>query len=673
MGILQEKAGSPTKTASPNAAVTSLINHLSETLWKLQEEDGHWHFALDDNVTMSAEFILFHRWIDLHDDVLIQKLAHGIRNRQKEDGSWDLFYGGPGNLSATIESYLALLVSGASKSDPALERARRFILKNGGIAKSRVFTKIWLSLFGLYPWSGVPMIPPEIMLAPRQIPFNLYEFSYWSRVTIVPLTILFHLQRSQKLTFDVDELYLHPSDKHQAEIVPPAPIDESWIVPNTRWDLPFVKWENIFVALNRGVSLYESKVPVKPLRRFAVQRAREWILSHQEESGDWGGIQPPMLNNIMALYALGMPLENPVIQKGLAALKRFTRGVSKSIRPHAHEHKDEAHLQSCVSPLWDTVLSALALLESGTPPQDERLQRAKEWIWNQRIRRRSDWGRKALIKPGVQTAAWCFQYHNSHYPDLDDTALATLVLYKLGMTKKELQPALHWIFAMQGSDGGFGTFDRDSNQIILNRIPFADLKSLIDPSNPDVTGHVLETLGEMGFTPESASVKRAIRYLKLTQRPDGSWFGRWGVNLLYGTSAALIGMRKVGEDLQSSTIQRGLRFLLSKQNTDGGWGESCDSYSMNLENQTAPSTPSQTAWALMALQSCFSDAKEVEEALIKGLQFLEARKSNDGLKEEEFTGTGFPQHFYLRYDGYRIYFPLIALGRIRATISSFLD
>jgi len=571
---------------------------------------------------------------------------------------------------------MALLVAGASKDDPALEKARSFILKNGGIAKSRVFTKIWLALFGLYPWSGVPMIPPEIMLAPRQIPFNLYEFSYWSRVTIVPLTILFHLQRSQSLTFDVDELYLHPSDKQKAEIVPPAPIDESWIVPNTRWNLPFVNWEQIFVAINRGVSIYESKVPVKPLRQFAVARAKEWILSHQEESGDWGGIQPPMLNNIMALYALGMPLENPVIQKGLEALKRFTRGASKTIRPHAHEKSDEATLQSCVSPVWDTVLSALALIESGVSPEDSRLKTAKDWIWSQRIRRRSDWARKANLKSGVATAAWCFQYYNSHYPDLDDTALATLALHKLGMSKKELQPAIQWILAMQGSDGGFGTFDRDSNQIILNRIPFADLKSLIDPSNPDVTGHVLETLGELGYAYQSKPVKAALRYLRLTQRPDGSWFGRWGVNLIYGTSAALVGMRKVGEPLSSPCVERGIRFLLNRQNADGGWGESCDSYSMNNSAQSssdvaAPSTPSQTAWALMALQACWEDSPEIMSAISRGIQFLNDRKATDGLTESEFTGTGFPQHFYLRYDGYRIYFPLIALGRIRSSISSF--
>lgn len=305
----------------------------------------------------------------------------------------------------------------------------------------------------------------------------------------------------------------------------------------------------------------------------------------------------------------------------------------------------------------------MALLESGVDPKDIRLQRARDFLWSKRITRRGDWAFKAKLKRNKPFAAWCFQFDNSFYPDVDDSCVVTLVLYKLGMTVEELEPALHWIFAMQNSDGGWGTFDRDNNQVILNRIPFADLKSLIDPSNPDVTGHVLEALGEMGLE-NSPQGKRAAQYLRRTQRPDGSWFGRWGVNFIYGTSAAVVGLRKMREPINSAMIQRAIKFFLSRQNPDGGWGESCNSYNMNASHGEGLSTPSQTAWALMALQACRNDDASLEHSIERGIQFLHSRKSEDGLLEKEFTGTGFPQHFYLRYDGYRNYFPAIALGRL---------
>jgi squalene-hopene/tetraprenyl-beta-curcumene cyclase len=643
-----------------------LTEHLQNVLWTRQEADGHWHFALDDNITMNAEFILFHRWIDLDEPEFIERLAKGILDRQLEDGSWNIFYNGPGNLSASIEAYFALRAAGYPETHSQLLKAKEFILSQGGIASGRVFTKIWLALFGLYPWAGIPMIPPEILLAPKQIPFHILEFSYWSRVTIIPLTILFHLQRTKSLGLDLDELYQNPGDKYKVQILPPPEADESWIVKSSKLDMTWINWEQVFIAISRGVSVYETKIPIKPLRTFCVAKARRWILDHQEESGDWGGIQPPMLNSIMALHALGMDLSEPPIQKGLAALRRFTRGVSPQIRPHDdREATESAVLQSCVSPIWDTALGALALVESGTHPADPRLQIAKRWLWSKRIQTKGDWAAKAKLRRGKAFAAWCFQYENSQYPDVDDSAIATLVLHKLGMSTKELEPATHWLFAMQGSDGGWGTFDRDNNQTILNRIPFADLKSLIDPSNPDVTSHVLEALAELGFK-NSKSVKRAIRYLKKTQRPDGSWFGRWGVNLLYGTSAAVVGLTKCGEPTGAPYIQRALKFFLANQNQDGGWGESCESYGLNRTTAHDPSTPSQTAWALMALAQARHTSPEIERAIQRGTAFLISRKAADGLEEKEFTGTGFPQHFYLRYDGYRTYFPLIALARLQA-------
>ncbi len=650
-----------------NLAGSETLNHLQSVLWAHQEADGHWHYALDDNTTMNSEYIMFHRWMGLDNEPRIQALAeHLFAAQDAAHGFWNLYHGGPGNLSTTIEAYLALRLAGFPASDPRLVAAKNFILSEGGIPKARVFTRIWLAMFGLFSWDGVPMIPPEIMLAPKGTPFNLYEFSYWSRTTIVPLTILFHLQKECAVDFNVDELYIEPEDKLDLAFPVPLPVDDSWILkPSQRIDLSWVAWEHVFIALNKGVSVYEARSPVKPLRKFCIEKAKQWILSHQEESGDWGGIQPPMLNSIMALHGLGMPIDAEPIQRGLKALERFTRGEGDVIR----KHKDQKGLvlQSCVSPIWDTVLGALALLESGCDPKDPRLQQAKEWIWKNRITTKGDWARKfnwrGRGKRIRSTAAWCFQYHNTNYPDVDDSAVAILVLYKLGMTVEELEPALDWIFGMQNSDGGWGTFDRDNNELILNRIPFADLKSLIDPSNPDLTGHVLETLGEMGLghTPEA---RRAIRHLKRVQKAEGSWFGRWGVNYLYGTCAAVVGLRKVGEPHLASYLQRAVNFVTSRQNLDGGWGENCNSYGVDAPHGTGNSTPSQTAWALMILKAMRTAPSDYALEIQRGIDFLRSRHAEDGLYEDEFTGTGFPQHFYLRYDGYRTYFPLIALGRL---------
>jgi len=657
------KSLSTTQINDQSLGFADISEHLQSALWAKQKEDGHWHYPLDDNITMNSEYIFFLFWMDEEKSPLIPRLANFLLQKQQADGSWNIYEGGEGNLSASIEAYLALKVAGFSTEHPQLLKAQEWIVNNGGIPKSRVFTKIWLALLGLYSWEGIPIIPPEIMLSPRGTPFNIYEFSYWSRTVIIPLTILFDVKRMKKLSFHVDELYPTPESKFDLRIPEPVRVDESWIIKKSLWDVPLLKWDQVFYTISSGVGIYENKVPVKPLRQFSLKKAKDWILARQDPSGDWGGIVPAMMNSVMALYASGYKKTDEPVQKGMEALRRLTRGESKTIRPHDTDNQDSATLQSCVSPIWDSALAALGLLESGVPPTDERLQKTREWLWDNRITVTSDWALKAKLKPGQTFATWCFQYFNRFYPDLDDATMVTLVLHRLGMTHEELKPAIRWIFAMQNSDGGWGTFDRDNNQWILNEIPFADLKALIDPSNPDVTGHVLETLGEMGYG-GSKQARAAVQYLKQIQRPDGSWFGRWGVHTLYGTCAAVVGMRRVGEPIQSPSLQRALQFILTRQSADGGWGESCDSYHPQAENGRGTSTPSQTAWALMSLHALRRHPDEFSAEIQRATEFLRSRMQEDGLLEKEFTGTGFPLHFYLRYDGYRNYFPLIALGRL---------
>lgn len=646
-----------------------LLSHLEACLWQKQAVDGHWHYPLDDSVTMNAEYIFFLFWMNLDEKDLIQRLANFLLQQQNEDGSWSLYYGGSPHLSSSVEAYLALRLAGFSKEDPRMLKAAQAIRSEGGPPRSRVFTKIWLALFELHPWDGVPMIPPEILLNPKGSPFHILEFSYWSRSVIIPLTILFHIKKTYGVNFDLSELYPSKDSEQDLGYAPVIPVDESWIHKSYQQSLQWIKWDSLFFGLNRAFNFYETGLTVKPFRQLAVQKAKTWILEHQDESGDWGGIMPAIMNSLMALRALGEELDSAPIAKGLQALKRLCRGESDSIRSHAHESEETVCLQSCVSPVWDTALATLALLESGVKPTDPRLQRAKSWLWSQRITRKGDWIHKSLISPHEPTAAWCFQYHNDFFPDLDDTALVIFVLHRLGMGLEELEPALRFVFGMQNRDGGWGTFDRENTQWILNEIPFADLRSLIDPSNPDVTGHLLEALGGLGLS-DRREVRAAVKYLKSCQRPGGSWYGRWGVNLLYGTCAATVGLRAVGEAQDSECLQRAAEFVLKQQNPDGGWGEDCDNYLPETQRAEGKSTPSQTAWALMSLEACGFQDRERKEAVDRGIEFLKSRQIEDGLLEPEFTGTGFPRHFYLRYDGYRLYFPLIALGRIQSSSNS---
>jgi squalene-hopene/tetraprenyl-beta-curcumene cyclase len=621
------------------------IRRASAHLGSLQREAGFWEGRVHDNVTITAEYVMFLKFMGLLDPAIAEKAKRTILDGQLENGGWAIYGGGPSNHSATVEAYFALKLCGFSSRHAALKRAKELILLNGGIQSARVFTKIHLALFGEYSWGKIPVINPELMLLPRRAPIHIYEFSSWSRSVIVPLLIIFHAK---------PVIRLEPEERITELNVPERPWSMRrrirWVRERPPWDL-----ERIFTVAQTALLIYE-KSPVKPLRKQALDMAERWIWEHQDPHGNWGGIFPAMTNSLMALHLRGYPLNDPRIRKGLAMLRSFAEEDSRRFR-----------MQSTVSPVWDTGIAGYAMLEAAVFPTDPRIRRMADWLLRlQILDKRGDWKFKA--RPHTRPGGWPFEHENDMYPDIDDSALAILALLPLekvedlhARVSKSIDRGIEWILGMQGTDGGWGAFDRDNNRKILNQIPFADLKSLLDPGTPDVTGHVLEALGAAGFERNSPSVERGIQFLRRTQEGNGSWFGRWGVDYVYGTGAALSGLKFCGENMKLAYVRKAADWLAGVQQKDGGWGESCSSYVENRYVSLGHSTPSQTAWAMIGMMACPSAD---EEAIERGARYLLKHQRPDGSWEEpEWTGTGFPKHFFLRYDYYRLYFPLMALGR----------
>jgi len=601
----------------------------------------HWEGRVYDNTTITAEYVMFLRFLGMLDQETKEKAKKAILETQNVDGTWNLYYNGPSNHSANVEAYFALKLCGVSKNDPAMKKARERIIEQGGIEATRVFTKIHLCLFGEYSWDNVPAISPELMLLPKQAPIHIYEFSSWSRSVIVPLLIIFDQKPVKKLKIEerITEL----------KVSKPT-ISLTRKIRNIS-QVSLFETEQVFKMTQQLVKIYE-KSPLKPLRKKALDMAEKWIIEHQDPRGNWGGIFPAHTNSILALYLRGYPIEHPYIQKGLA-----------SLRTYAEEKNDYLRMQSTESPVWDTAIGMYALSESGYPSESEKMVASRNWLLKKQITEcYGDWIHKSL-KP--QPGGWPFEQENDQYPDLDDTSLAILALLPHEefnpKVSQSIERGIQWILGMQGSDGGWGAFDRDNNKHILNDIPFADLKSLLDPSTPDITGHVLEALGHAGIGGDHPAVIRAIEFLKATQEQDGSWFGRWGVNYVYGTSAVLCGLQAVGCNMSQTFIMKAIHWLQTIQNIDGGWGESCESYDHQKYSPLYYSTPSQTAWGLLGLLACPKASPEIIE---RGISWLIKNQNEDGSWEEpEWTATGFPSHFYLRYEYYRLYFPLIALAR----------
>jgi squalene-hopene/tetraprenyl-beta-curcumene cyclase len=622
------------------AGVQQAIGRSSDYLLGTQYPEGYWWAELQSNVTITAEAILLHKIWGTDSARPLHKAETYLRREQQENGAWELFYGDGGDLSTTVEGYMGLRLLGVPSDDPALVKAKEFILSRGGISKSRIFTKLHLALIGCYDWRGVPSIPPWIMLLPNDFPFTIYEMSSWARGSTVPLLIVFDKKPVYPMGFTLDELYREG-------------------IANVKYELPKNgDWSDVFVWLD-GVFKWSEENNLVPFRQQGLDAAERWTIERQEDSGDWGGIIPAMLNSLLALKALNYSVHDPIVHRGLKAVDNF-----------AIETDDTYCVQPCVSPVWDTAWAIRALVESGTSPDHPAIVRSARWLIEKQILDYGDWAIKN--KKGTP-GGWAFEFDNRWYPDLDDSAVVVMALQLVKLPEEDLKKgtmirATNWMATMQCKAGGWGAFDIDNDRNWLNSLPYADLKAMIDPNTADVTARVLEMLGTCDVTMEESRVRRALDYLEKEQETDGSWFGRWGVNYIYGTSGALSALATLAPNEYRRQIQRGADWLTGVQNADGGWGETCYSYNDPIHKGKGDSTASQTAWALIGLLAAGSaTGNYAGEAIDRGISYLLSIQRDDGTWDEDyFTGTGFPCHFYLKYHFYQQYFPLLALGRYRA-------
>ena len=628
------------RATSGTTRLDRAITASQEFFFRQQLPDGYWWAELESNVTITAEYLMLFHILGIVDRERERKIVNYLLAKQTDEGFWTIYYGGPGDISTTVEAYFALKLAGVPAEHPAMVKAKEFILSKGGILKCRVFTKIFLALFGEFSWYGIPSMPIELMLLPTWAYFNLYELSSWSRATITPLSVVMAKRPITRIpeSARVQELYLRP----------PRPTDYT-----VSCEDGLFTWKNFFIGIDHLLKIYESS-PVRPLEKRGMAVAEQWVLDHQEETGDWGGIQPAMLNAVLALHSLGYANDHPAVAKGLEALANF-----------AIETPDSLVLQSCISPLWDTALALKALLDSGVPTDHPAAIKATEWLLAREVKIRGDWRIKC---PELQPGGWAFEFLNDHYPDVDDSGFVMLAMKDVQVAdlparNAAIERGIAWCLGMQSKNGGWGAFDRDNTKHLLNKIPFADLEALIDPPTADLTGRMLELMGNFGYGMDHPRAVRALSFIRTEQDPRGPWWGRWGVNYLYGTWSVLCGLAAIGEDMSQPWIRRAVAWLQQVQNSDGGWGESCASYHDPALAGVGVSTASQTAWALLSLMAA---GEVTAPATVRGVQYLLEQQKPDGTwDEDQFTGTGFPKYFMIRYHIYRNCFPLAALGTYR--------
>jgi squalene-hopene/tetraprenyl-beta-curcumene cyclase len=639
----------------PHSDETIIAWNLRETIdgaqqWLLQKQnpkDGHWLADLRADTTIECDMVMLYVFLGWQNRPpvreKIQKMAIHILGQQQPDGGWNIYRNGPSDISATFKSYWTLKLAGYAAADPRLVKARERIFKLGGIHKINSYTKFYLGLFGLYDWAGVPAMPPELMFFPKWFYFNIYEMSSWTRAIVIPLSIVWAKRPSMPL----------PEGARIDELFPKG--TPAWI-PVGSERTPgegFFSWHKFFCEVDAFLKDMEGRGPYF-LRGWALRKAEKWLLEHNEKSEGLAAIFPAMLNTILALKVLGHPDDHPMLQHNLKELERF----------YIDRGEQGLEIQPCMSPVWDTAISMLAMAESGFRADHPALVRATRWILDKEIKMPGDWRVKNTTGP---IGGWAFEYENAWYPDIDDTAMVLLALRKVKLEgplaqarEKAFLRGLNWVLSMQSANGGWAAFDVDNTKTIFTKIPFADHNAMIDPPTVDVTARVLEVLGLVGYDKTYDCVRQAVDFIRSEQEADGSWYGRWGVNYIYGTWQAVRGLTCVGEDPSEPYLQNALAWLRSVQLPDGGWGERCDTYDDPSRKGKGPSTPSQTAWAIMAFLSC---GLLNDPAMERGVRTLLSTQRADGTwNEDEFTGTGFPKVFYLEYTYYRHYFPLLALG-----------
>jgi squalene-hopene/tetraprenyl-beta-curcumene cyclase len=651
----------PTGPRTPAGALAAAVAHLRS----LQDPSGWWKGELATNVTMDAEDLLLREFLGIRTDQETEEAARWIRSQQRPDGTWATFFGGPPDLSTTVEAWVALRLAGDAPGAPHMATALEFIRAEGGLENTRVFTRIWLALVGQWPWDELPELPPEMVFLPKWFPLNKYDFGCWARQTVVPLTIVGSIKPVRPLPFTVDELRTGRM---------PAKTAKPW------------SWDGFFHGLDRVLHFYGRR-PIRPLRELAKRRAAEWVLARQEIDGSWGGIQPPWVYSILALHLLGYALEHPALRVGLAGLDGFT------IREETSDGWIR-RLEACQSPVWDTALALTAMLDAGVAADDQSVLAATDWLLAEEISVKGDW---SVRRPDLAPGGWAFEFANDGYPDTDDSAEIVLALRRVAhpdsaKLRATIDRGVAWTAGMQSSDGGWGAFDADNVRTLPNKLPFCDFGEVIDPPSADVTAHVVEMLAHEGKAGETVA-QRGIAWLLASQEPDGSWFGRWGANYVYGTGAVVPALVAAGLDPSLEPIRRAVRWLVDHQNPDGGWGEDLRSYDDPATwAGRGESTASQTAWALLALlaagsaDAVSSDAAssdtagsdtagsdtarsetgggDAASAVERGIAFLVDTQRTDGNWDEDFfTGTGFPGDFYINYHLYRLVFPISALGR----------
>ncbi|MDX1977097.1 MAG: squalene--hopene cyclase [Pseudanabaenaceae cyanobacterium bins.68] len=633
---------------SATSSLEQAIANSQQYLLSQQFSEGYWWAELESNVSITAETLLLHKIWHTDQQRPLHKVEAYLRNQQRDHGGWELYYGDGGELSVSVEAYLGMRLLGVPASDPALAKARRFILERGGISKTRIFTKFHLAMVGCYEWRGIPSIPPWIMLLPEQFPFTIYEMSSWARGSTVPLLLAFDRKPVYHPTpgFNLNELYAEG-------------------IANAKFEIPWqFSWSDIFIGLDQVFKLGE-EFGLSPWRQEGLKAAEQWVLSRQEPTGDWGGIIPAMLNSMFGLLCLNYSAADPVIVRGMQALDRFVI-----------ETETTYHVQPCVSPVWDTALVIRSLVDSGLPPDHPQLVKGGEWLLTQQILDYGDW---SIKNPQAKPGGWAFEFVNRYYPDVDDTAVVVMALDLLRLPQTQAQKAAialahDWVASMQCHNGGWGAFDKNNDQDWLNALPYADLKAMIDPATADVTARVLEMVASCDLNLHISQLDSALSFLRYQQEPEGCWFGRWGVNYIYGTSGVLVALAQIAPRRTKPQLQKGMNWLLSCQNPDGGWGETCRSYDQPELKGQGQTTASQTAWALigiMAASAALKHQAQVQAALAKGIAYLVHTQNPDGTwNEAEFTGTGFPSHFYLKYHLYQQHFPLTALGRYKTWLNT---